>query len=142
MVAGRIEPRDVDRLMATLDAGIAEGLSRQLSELTPLVATSEPFLTLRGTGPRPNLILAGRSWQGRRLRQSAISAVGGGNLVTVLRLSPTTLFHKVRFMPQGYWLQTGGIFGKSDRSGRVFTLTSFNGRRVMEERRIWRTRPA
>ena len=142
MVAGRIEPRDVGRLMATLAAGITEGLSRQLAPLAPMAATAGAFLPLCGPGPRPNLLLAGRFWQSRRLRKSAIRAINGQNLVTVLQFSPTALFHKVRFMPEGYWLQTGGLFGKSDRSGRYFTLMSFNRRVAKEESRIRRTRPA
>ena len=44
------------------------------------------------------------------------AAVAEGAVATVIRLSPTGLRHRIRFHPDGYWEQWGGIFGPSDRA--------------------------
>ncbi|MFD1809884.1 glycosyltransferase family 2 protein [Gemmobacter lanyuensis] len=52
MVGGALLPGEVGPLLATLEAGIAEGASRHLQPLSPLPLPDQPFLPLPGTGPR------------------------------------------------------------------------------------------
>lgn len=115
MVAGRIEPREVGRLMATLEAGIEEGAARPLGPLAPLEADPPPFLPFPGAGPRPGLLLAGRPWSARGLARAARAAAEEGRIVTVLLMDPTPRRHRLHFLPEGWWLQTGGLFGASAR---------------------------
>ncbi|MDZ7905901.1 MAG: hypothetical protein U5N55_09135 [Cypionkella sp.] len=65
-----------------------------------------------------------------------MAAVGRGQIVTVICLSPTLRRHKLQFLPQGYWWQSGGIWGRSDREDAAQTPHRFSGARLRETRRI------
>ena len=91
------------------------------------------------SGPRPGLILAGRIWQKRRLIAQATAAKG--RITTVILLSPTARPHRHSFQPEGFWLQTGGVFGQSARQGPRLRLISFRRRIAEEAARISPYRP-
>lgn len=152
MVAGRIEPRDVRRLMADLEAGIAEGGARALGPMplpAPLAEGLEPgappdpapFLRFPGSGPRPGRLIAGWAWQARALRREAAAAAAEGAIVTVLRLSPTARRHRVRFDPAGFWEQTGGLLGRAGRDVPAPRALGFAARLRAEAARIAAVRP-
>lgn len=115
MVSGALEPGDVGRLMAGLEAGITAGLAREIHRLLPIGGPDAPFLPLPGTGPRPGRVLAGWAWQRRRLARMAEAKAAAGAVVTVLRFSPGGRYHRVEYRPGGYWLQVGGLWGRSER---------------------------
>lgn len=135
---GRAQAR---HLAATLEAGILEGASRPLAGLPPLPEQGGEFLRLPGTGPRPGRVLAGRFWQLPALRRRAEQAAAAGEIVTVICLSPTMRAHRVAFQPGGYWLQTGGLFGRAERSGPRLRLATFRARILEETARIAGFRP-
>jgi GT2 family glycosyltransferase len=137
---GALDPAAADRLITTLEDGIAAGLSRALPPLAPRTAQPGPFRPLPGTGARPGRILAGRPWSRARLSAEA-GRRAGAEIVTVLCLGPTARPHRVRFRPEGYWEQTGGLFGRTDRSGPRFTLWLFSQRVRHETTRIGTNRP-
>ncbi len=110
MVRGALEPRDVGRLLATFDAGVAEGQARALPSLTPLRAAPPPFLPLPGTGPRPGALLRGPADSAE-----AAAARAAGAIVTLVTLSPGFRRHRMTFRDDGIWHQTGGLWGTSDR---------------------------
>lgn len=141
MVAGRIEPRDVELLLRGLDAGIAEGATRPLQGLPPLPAGDAAFLPLPATGARPGVVIAGRVWQRMKLAHRARAAVASGAVTTVLRFSPTALRHRAGFHPDGYWLQWGGLFGAAQRDEPAFRLVSFESRVTRECHRWAEVRP-
>ena len=62
-------------------------------------------------------------------------------ITTVFLFTPTARPHKLSFQPEGYWLQTGGIFGQSTRQGPRFRLISFRKRVAEEAARLARYRP-
>ncbi len=141
MVTGRLEPRDVGRLLEGFAEGIAAGLRREIAPLHPIGAPKAPFLRFPESGPRAGRVLAGWIWQGRRMRRTARAQVGDGAVVTVLRLSPSTFYHHVRFHPDGYWLQTGGLWGRSDRDQPLIRPYRFVARMRAEIARIAPFRP-
>jgi hypothetical protein len=55
-------------------------------------------------------------------------------------MSPTSFFHHVQFHKDGYWEQSGGLFGKSDRNQKVFKLWTRKRRKAFEAKRIGATR--
>ena len=138
--AGRLTETEVMTLMLTLAGGWAEGLSRSLTALIPLEDDPPPFLPLPGTGPRPGLVLAGRVWQRRRLQATA-RALAGSHIVTLFCFEPTIRAHQMRFHADGYWMQTGGLFGRSDRDMPRFRLTGFDSRVAVERDRWQDFRP-
>lgn len=133
MVAGASEPRDVGRLLETLEAGLAEGAARALPEYVTIPAETAPFLAFPA-GPRPARMLAGRIWQARRLRAEA--AATRGEVVTLLLLSPTARPHRLRFAAGGHWEQSGGLFGPSDRRDPRFRFWRFRARVEREAARF------
>jgi hypothetical protein len=46
----------------------------------------------------------------------------------------------VRFHPDGYWEQIGGLFGRSDRSQKIFRIVGFGKRLRQEKQRVARQR--
>ncbi len=136
MVAGRIEPRDVTRLMRSLRSGFAEGETRPASALHPLgfaLATFKPFAS---QADLQRVTLFGRFWSRATLCRSAEDAARAGRIPIVYVLSPTALYHRIRYDPDGYWLHSGGLFGKSDRSDPAFRLWRFR-KRVEREEALW-----
>ncbi len=137
MVGGGLEPRDVERVMDSLDAGIAEGLRRPLSPLVPISMETAPFLPFqKAQASRGSVCIGGRSWSRRRLHRQALAHVEAGEVVSVFRFSPTALYHDVRFTKDGYWLQRGGLFGRANRTESVIKLTSFSARLSQEWQRV------
>lgn len=103
MVAGLIEPRDVGRLMATLQQGIAEGQGRRLPDLAPRPGCRRDLHPLPGTGPRPVQVFRGRGSLAR-----AAEARARGAIVTVERRGPPWRRPRVRFGDDGLWQATAG----------------------------------
>jgi len=141
MVAGAIDPWDVGRLLATLDDGLTEGFARPLAPLLPVGPPDAAFAPLPGAGPRPGRVVTGWWWQARRLRARARDIVAQGAMVSLLRFSPGAAYHHVRYHPDGYWEQTGGLFGRSLRNGPLVRLATPKARRRAEITRIAATRP-
>lgn len=141
MQDGRIEPRDVARLMASLTAGLAEGAQRPLIPLRPMAATALPLVALPGCGARAGCVIAGRIWQRRRLAAQARAALAQGKIVTVFCLDPSVRRHHHVFCREGYWWQRGGLFGQAERCGPSFRWWRFGARVRAECRRIAALRP-
>ncbi len=136
MVAGTCEPRDVSRLLDTLETGFAEGRARDLSPLPPLPAPSRtfaPFVPRTRFGGTATL--SGRIWSAGRARRAAMESVRGGARTTLYLFSYTTLRHSVRFRDEGFWEQSGGLFGKSKRSEHSFRPINFTNRLQKEHDR-------
>jgi GT2 family glycosyltransferase len=138
---GRLEPRDIIRLMDTLEEGIAEGRAQVPTPLRPLTSRGEAFLPLPGTGPRPGRVIAGPAWRARHLATRAAGTAAGGAMVTVLALGLLPLRHRLRFDPRGFWMQTGGLFAASDRGDSTLTLWRPAARVAHEADRLRPLRP-
>lgn len=116
MVAGGLEPRDVPRLMAGFEAGLAAGDARDLPDLPALPAGSAPFRPLPGTGPRPGCVIPARPWARHAAQAQARAAVARGQIVTVITLHPGFAAHRLTFHAAGFWEQAGGTWGRGDRA--------------------------
>lgn len=137
MVKGAIEPCNIEHLLADLQAGYNEGKIRPLTPLAPLVPMKVPFLRFKRKGATQKAIcLSGRWGSGARLAHKAKQQVEAGNVVSVYIFSPTALFHHIRFHKDGYWLQTGGVFGRSERQEPLIQPTSLEQRAERENVRV------
>jgi hypothetical protein len=142
MVAGRLEPRDVARLVATLEGGIAEGASMPLPPLGPLPDAPPPFLPLDGTGPRRHHAIAVPSGAaGAAALAKAAALRADGAVVTLMRFDPGIRPHRMRFRPDGIWEQRGGLWGPSARSEPRIRPWARAARLAAECRRIDPVRP-
>ena len=136
LVAGRIGTGEVETLMDSLHAGWAEGLQLVLPPLTALPDVKASFAPMAGTGTRAGIVIAGRIWQRNRLIRQALAAVADGKIVTVFCLSPSIRAHQMQFQSAGFWLQTGGLFGRSVRRGSRIRLVGFRRRIAQEVARL------
>ena len=132
MVSGGLEPRDVRRLMRRLDQGYSEGQDRPFGKETlPThpAAPFKPFSTIR----RKSSFEPTRPMRLKKDHARAVERVKNGEIVTLLNLSRTAMYHQLKFDADGIWVQSGGIFGKVDRNDALFCMTS-RTRRVEKER--------
>lgn len=135
MVAGRLEPRDVRRLMKRLLAGYSEGQTRGFGGAALARHPVLPFRPVQAAH-RVTGYTAVRGLRGRAARQRAAARVAAGSIETVLVLSPTALFHRVFFDAQGVWVQRGGLFGRANRDEPLFRLTTLSRRKAREQARV------
>ena len=135
MVAGRLEPRDVRRLMKRLREGYVEGQERKLTSTALARHAVLPFRPV-DTGRRVSRFSAVRGFRGAAAIEAAAARVAQGGIETVLVLSFTALFHRVSFDPSGVWVQRGGLFGRADRDGPLFRITTLSRRSKRERMRI------
>lgn len=143
MVRGDLEPGDIPRLMHTLQAGIAKGLDMTAGVMADIKTVPDqdftPFTV--GTAPKNSAAFAGRFLAWRQLQKDAAASAGKGLITTVFRYSASSLFHRVRFHSDGYWLHTGGIYGRGRRSEKMFRLTTLKKRTLSEQQRLSAVRP-
>ncbi|WP_433990114.1 hypothetical protein SuNHUV7_14060 (plasmid) [Pseudoseohaeicola sp. NH-UV-7] len=140
MVTGGLEPRDVSAMMRGLRQGYSEGLSRKLADLVPIADCEDTFRRFVGNETAKSEVISGRVWSAKSLRTRAIAKVKSGHIVTLLMMSPTALFHRIWFHDDGYWVQRGGLFGRSERDSPLFRFYRFSRRVRVECFRIHRQR--
>ncbi|QXT40018.1 glycosyltransferase family 2 protein [Gymnodinialimonas ceratoperidinii] len=135
----KLDAHQMRVLLTTLRDGIEEGMARDSAEptLDPVASEFDPFIR---QDPAPHRMLIGRWFNLKSLRKEAASLVAEGHPVSLFALEPTPRKHRVRFTDGGWWEQTGGLFGPSDRSGPRLQLSSFRSRVANEVRRISATR--
>lgn len=134
MVAGRLDPFAVPRIMATLQRGMADGagVTPALPEWTQ--APAPPFLPLpQSLGEQA--FLAGWQWHAPDLRAQAAALVAQGRSVTLLLLSPSALPHRLKLCPGGWWEQVGGVWGPSQPGDSALTFAR-KDRRISREQRF------
>lgn len=136
MVAGLLEPRDVRRLLKSLRSGFEQGLARPAFDARTLSKARSDFLQFPSDPHRRIEVLSGRVWSMKRLLSKAEEIVDDGGIPNVFVFSPSGLFHKRQYTPEGVWLQTGGLFGKSLRIDPVFKLWRFRSR-LIREKQLW-----
>lgn len=133
---GPLGPDDVRRLMRSLDRGWTEGQARAFGDLPPLPDARAPFLAHPGRPGAPRRVLSGRVWTRAAMRREAARRAAEGEIVSAYRFSHTALFHRLRFRPDGYWEQIGGLWGRSDRSDALLQLHGFAARLRLETARV------
>jgi cyclophilin family peptidyl-prolyl cis-trans isomerase len=110
MVAGRIEPRDVGRILATFDDGWQSGMTREFGKTDKIGPASAPFLRYvprLDTGQHHVLSAWSRGASAARAKAAALVAVG--NRVSLYVFSADTRFHRVRAAYIAQW----GLHGDS-----------------------------
>lgn len=132
MHSGALEPRDVRRLMGRLDAGFEEGRARPFGQSTLPAHPTTPFLPFPSE-PRKAVYLSTRPVRLKQDLAAAAERVKQGEIVSLLCLSPSALYHHLAFTTEGVWLQKGGIWGRSKRTGRLIQPIT-RKRRIEKER--------
>ncbi len=136
MVYGEIEPKDVARLLQTFDEGVENGLKRE--SITPQFDEPGAFQNFRTLGDGDHQVFFGRRRNKAKLFESAQSHSGGA---TAMVFSRTGLFHRRWFHRDGFWVQSGGLYGKSDRSDKLLARYTTRARAERECAALEKTRP-
>lgn len=121
-------------LLGSLQAGWRTGLDRSIGTV-PLDHRPAPFRALMTLCPTASVVITGRFFSKAALHRKAAAARDAGAIVTVICLAPSLRRHRVQFLPQGYWWQSGGIWGRADRD-QPAGLISFAARAAREAARI------
>lgn len=137
MVSGHIEPRDVQKLLQTFDVGIDESRGRsnafgrfvEKGEFERFPTKDGNSVSLKGHWIKAIGLV-------RRARRLAVA----GDRVSLFLFSFGTRFHVVRFVKSGYWLQHGGLLGKSERSHGLVRFSTLGARFEHEEKRVTKYR--
>lgn len=117
ILKAKLSPFRAAHLLKTLVQGWREGLTRQPATLSAKVESSDAlFQPLLNLGPRPGYFVCGWERDLSNLLDLAAAKARDGHIVTVLCLSKSFKRHKHAFDIKGFWLQTGGVWGKADRS--------------------------
>ncbi len=140
MVDGGLEPRDLAPLMASFEEGWREGAERKMIALLPMANLPREFM-LFGTRPRAGVTIAGRLWQRRSLIGKARVEAAAGKIVTLICFSPNAWYHKHWFESDGFWMQQGGVLGRTVRDGPLIEMKGYAARVQQETARIGKTRP-
>jgi GT2 family glycosyltransferase len=122
-------------LMEGLLRGIAEGAARPFG-VTSLAHEGRAFAPLNDSAPPPMQALSAWSIHAARLRSAAADRVASGQPVTLFLFEPTPRKHKVQFTEGGWWEQTGGLYGPSDRAAPRFQAWGFSRRARAEQQRV------
>ena len=136
MIAGQQEPRDLRRLLQGWSEGLAEGRLRNLTAPMSMPDPQADFLPFQSLFSSGHCIVQGYPSQMRALRHQARQLAEKGHTVSLFVLSRTALYHRIRFDPSGYWEQTGGVFGRSDRRDPLFRVGRLKTRVAREVERI------
>lgn len=128
MITGALEPRDVTRLLAELTQGFEVAPTAPAPEIQ-IAKSPDSFKVFQRSKcitPHKSIICSWfRRFEGH---QEAARCASDLTPTTLFALSPTSLFHRRWFHDGGYWVQSGGQFGKSDRKGRLFKWYSRSNR--------------
>ncbi|MHA6346270.1 glycosyltransferase family 2 protein [Roseivivax sp. CAU 1761] len=116
MQRGPLDPLDMRRLLAGLEAGIAEGQARPAGHHPQLAEPEEDFRPCPARPGAPHHLFCGPARRRAALARAAAGAVAAGQLATVLAFGPGARPHRMAFRPDGYWEQRGGALGPARRS--------------------------
>ncbi len=139
LTLGTIEPRELDKRLKELKNGWSEGMNCRLGKPTLELDDAE----FRRVPPYPSghVILASCLLSKRRsLLQQANRIASNGDRVSVFSFSLTLFRHHVRYVGDGVWLQTGGIYGRSIRQGCIAKWCRFAERVKVEAARVAKPR--
>ena len=136
MQSGAIGPEEVGFLTVTMNDGLSDGKSRRATTRTIPEKPESAFRALTESLICEVFHLGCRFFERKLVVQQAIDAASANKIAIVIELSPTALYHRFRYDYAGYWIQSGGIWGRSLRSQPLFTVCSFSARVRAEIRRI------
>jgi len=141
MLSGLMEPRELPRLIKTLEAGVDAGQNLPLFPMpcaAPPPSGQAPSLT---PVRRIHVMLAGRrsdkAWQ----EDTGKTLADQGVIVTALTLDRSPAFMQAGFSEHGFWTLSGGQFGKSARTEPLLQNRSFYAKVKAETGRLTRINP-
>ncbi len=143
LVDGFLSPKDMAELLKTLTNGFDQGQQITMTDQQrKLKSNYKEFLLFQQNRGQ---IITGEAFVGshiskRKMTAEAIYVASKNIPTTMLYWSFTALFHRRFFDMRGFWVQTGGLFGKSDRVQPPFRITRVLTRGLEEISLLKKTR--
>jgi hypothetical protein len=123
MQRGSLPPDSAWKLCRDLIKGYAEGTKRLHVPSPPFPHTQNGQIPVRPVSSQDvALVTSPRKRQPDLMRAKSLAA--RGHRVTVLDYDLTARFHRVTFTDDGFWLHTGGTFGREMRDEPMFQFRS------------------
>ncbi|MGJ8546061.1 MAG: glycosyltransferase family 2 protein [Sulfitobacter sp.] len=135
MQRGALEPGDVGRLLGRLRAGFDSGQQRAFGKAELPRHAAAPFQRFPAR-KREAVQIVTRPRRAKSAFAEAAARVNAGEIVTVVELSTSALYHQASFTPEGYWYQRGGVFGRAERSEKIFRFSTLARRAAREAARV------
>lgn len=114
MMRGTLTPDRTYRLIQELTDGYEDGAGRSCVP-EPTFSQRSTFSPRDTQSPNNDIYLISSRTGRDTTPEKARALVGQGHRVTVFDYRPTPRYHRVEFTSDGYWLHTGGIFGREHR---------------------------
>lgn len=112
MLAGDLDPFRLSKRLRSLEQGAQQGEAVSLTPMPSWPMEKAPAFCPFPVSDGRAEVLHGWHWQGQDLRAKARARAAAGP-VTVMLWTPSFLPHRLRFHPDGFWEQRGGLWGPS-----------------------------
>ena len=127
LVDGFLSPKDLSVLLATLSDGFRSGETMDIFKAK--LKQNKPVNKFARYIEKQNNLSKGEAFVGSLISKhemidEAIKVSSMGIPSTLLYWSFTALFHRRYFDSRGFWVQTGGLFGKSNRRQSYFRFVT------------------
>lgn len=136
MTQGLIGPEEVTVMRQQLSQGWAEGERLEPGNHVVSQDDSQPFCPYSCHQNLGNLSLLARPLNFAAAKKRAKELSRSGKIVTIFCFSRTALFHRCYFDEDGFWVQTGGLLGKSHRNEPLISFFTTSARMQKEEARL------
>lgn len=137
---GILKPSEARGALQSLYDGLKDGANAIPAKQSQIPPLANKFVNFPTQATGRSVTLSSGAFTAPRLLTKAKELAARGDTVSVYILTRTTLFHRVVFSPDGYWLQKGGVYGKSTRTDPFFRWTTRASRVAQEEKRVARMR--
>ncbi len=135
--AGRLAAEDIAPLLTTLQEGMDSGQRAHPAPVSPMRGAVAPFLAFRRSDEAvSHRMIVGPARKASQLRRRAREAAAESPVVSLFVFSNSARPHRVRYRRDGYWEQTGGVWGRSRRDGPLFRPGTLARRAMREQDRI------
>lgn len=124
MTIGWLAPMDIPMLLGELRSGFDAGLNAVTIPSAPLGRPTIQFLKFPFQSANKGQGILCSPMGFAKCAKNAEKVAETGAEVTVFCLSLSALFHRRSFDERGFWVQKGGVWGKSDRNDAIFRLYS------------------
>lgn len=119
MQRGPLPPDRAWALIRELSTGYAAGQTR--TETAPPAWTDHDKIPIRASETTArDLFLVSPGGDATKTFAKAKELVAQGARVTVFDFDRTARYHRVRYTEDGYWLHTGGVYGREERHEPAF----------------------
>ena len=133
---GALKSPEARHALQSLYDGLNDGAGVTPKTQSQIPCPENRFLSFPTQATGQAVTLSGGVFAAPGLLAKAKRLAAQGCTVSVYILSRTALYHKVAFSEDGYWLQKGGVYGKSTRSDPLVRLTTRANRVAQEDRRV------